>query len=141
METAGTCRSESVYGDMRVSRASAREQKCAGTQNFADALTKSLPKPAFHKHREAGRGRERQREAERDKERQRGPAVPRRETERERVEEERPTDTNTLARTHAQVRTHAPCTQARAQARPTPPSMRAGTRAWACTRATILASL
>ena len=42
------------------------------------------------------------------------------ETERERVEEERPTDTNTLARTHAQARTHAPCTQARAQARPTP---------------------
>ena len=67
--------------------------------------------------------------------------VPQRETERERVEEERPTDINTLARTHAQVRTHAPCTQARAQARPTPPSMRAGTRAWACTRATILASL
>ena len=26
--------------------------KCAGTQNVADALTKSLPKPAFHKHRE-----------------------------------------------------------------------------------------
>ena len=64
-----------------------------------------------------------------------GPA----ERERERVDEERPTDTNTLARTHAraqtptrsarrlarshartQVRTHDPCTQARAQARPTP---------------------
>ena len=26
--------------------------KCAGTQNVADALTKSLPKPVFHKHRE-----------------------------------------------------------------------------------------
>ena len=26
--------------------------KCAGTHNVADALTKSLPKPAFHKHRE-----------------------------------------------------------------------------------------
>ena len=26
--------------------------KCAGTQNVADALTKSLPRPAFHKHRE-----------------------------------------------------------------------------------------
>jgi hypothetical protein len=26
--------------------------KCAGTQDVADALTKSLPKPAFHKHRE-----------------------------------------------------------------------------------------
>jgi hypothetical protein len=26
--------------------------KCAGTQNVADALSKSLPKPAFHKHRE-----------------------------------------------------------------------------------------
>jgi hypothetical protein len=25
--------------------------KCAGTQNVADALTKSLPKPAFQKHR------------------------------------------------------------------------------------------
>ena len=25
--------------------------KCAGTQNVAHALTKSLPKPAFHKHR------------------------------------------------------------------------------------------
>ena len=25
--------------------------KCAGTQNVADALTKSLPRPAFHKHR------------------------------------------------------------------------------------------
>eukprot|EP00961_Rhodomonas_salina_P096952 1304279-Rhodomonas_salina.1 len=27
-------------------------QKCAGTQNVADALTKSLPAPAFEKHRE-----------------------------------------------------------------------------------------
>ena len=27
--------------------------KCAGMQNVADMLTKSLPKPAFHKHREA----------------------------------------------------------------------------------------
>ena len=26
--------------------------KCAGMQCVADALTKSLPKPAFHKHRE-----------------------------------------------------------------------------------------
>ena len=26
--------------------------KCAGTQKVPDALTKSLPKPAFHKHRE-----------------------------------------------------------------------------------------
>ena len=26
--------------------------KCTGTQNVADALTKSLPKPAFHKYRE-----------------------------------------------------------------------------------------
>ena len=26
--------------------------KCAGTQNVADVRTKSLPKPAFHKHRE-----------------------------------------------------------------------------------------
>ena len=26
--------------------------KCAGTQNVADALTKSLPRPAFQKHRE-----------------------------------------------------------------------------------------
>jgi hypothetical protein len=26
--------------------------KCAGTQNVADALTESLPRPAFHKHRE-----------------------------------------------------------------------------------------
>ena len=30
--------------------------KCAGPQNVADALTKSLPKPAFHKHREFLRG-------------------------------------------------------------------------------------
>jgi hypothetical protein len=30
--------------------------KCAGTQNVADALTKSLPKPAFHKHREFMQG-------------------------------------------------------------------------------------
>ena len=30
--------------------------KCAGTQNVADALTKSLPKPAFHKHRESLHG-------------------------------------------------------------------------------------
>jgi len=27
-------------------------QKCAGTQNVADALTKSLPGPSFTKHRE-----------------------------------------------------------------------------------------
>ena len=26
-------------------------QKCAGTHNVADALTKSLPAPTFHKHR------------------------------------------------------------------------------------------
>jgi len=26
--------------------------KCAGTQDVADALTKRLPKPAFHEHRE-----------------------------------------------------------------------------------------
>ena len=26
--------------------------KCEGMQNVADALTKSLPKPAFHKHRD-----------------------------------------------------------------------------------------
>jgi hypothetical protein len=26
--------------------------KCAGTQNVADALTKSLSRPAVHKHRE-----------------------------------------------------------------------------------------
>jgi len=26
--------------------------KCAGTQNVSDALTKSLPRPAFEKHRE-----------------------------------------------------------------------------------------
>jgi len=30
--------------------------KCAGTQNVADALTKSLPRPAFHKHREFLKG-------------------------------------------------------------------------------------
>jgi hypothetical protein len=32
--------------------------KCAGPQNVSDALTKSLPRPAFEKHREfmAGRG-------------------------------------------------------------------------------------
>ena len=30
--------------------------KCAGTQNVADALTKSLPQPAFHKHREFLKG-------------------------------------------------------------------------------------
>eukprot|EP00961_Rhodomonas_salina_P257439 3479311-Rhodomonas_salina.1 len=27
-------------------------RKCAGTQNVADALTKSLPAPSFTKHRE-----------------------------------------------------------------------------------------
>ncbi len=26
--------------------------KCVGTQNVSDALTKSLPRPAFEKHRE-----------------------------------------------------------------------------------------
>ena len=31
---------------------SAKLIKCAGTQNVADALAKSLPRPAFHKHRE-----------------------------------------------------------------------------------------
>jgi hypothetical protein len=30
--------------------------KCAGTQNVADAPTKSLPRPAFHKHREFLKG-------------------------------------------------------------------------------------
>jgi hypothetical protein len=30
--------------------------KCAGTQNVADTLTKSLPRPAFHKHREFLKG-------------------------------------------------------------------------------------
>ena len=30
--------------------------KCAGTQNVADALTKSLPRPTFHKHREFLKG-------------------------------------------------------------------------------------
>jgi hypothetical protein len=30
--------------------------KCAGTQNFSDALTKSLARPAFEKHREHMRG-------------------------------------------------------------------------------------
>jgi hypothetical protein len=30
--------------------------KCAGTQNVADALAKSLPRPAFHKHREFLKG-------------------------------------------------------------------------------------
>jgi hypothetical protein len=30
--------------------------KCACTQNVADALTKSLPRPAFHKHREFLKG-------------------------------------------------------------------------------------
>jgi ABC-type branched-subunit amino acid transport system ATPase component len=30
--------------------------KCAGTQNVADALTKSLPRSAFHKHREFLKG-------------------------------------------------------------------------------------
>jgi hypothetical protein len=30
--------------------------KYAGTQNVADALTKSLPRPAFHKHREFLKG-------------------------------------------------------------------------------------
>ena len=30
--------------------------KCAGTQNVADALTKSLPRPAFHKYREFLKG-------------------------------------------------------------------------------------
>ena len=30
--------------------------KCAGTQNVADALTKNLPRPAFHKHREFLKG-------------------------------------------------------------------------------------
>jgi hypothetical protein len=30
--------------------------KCADTQNVADALTKSLPRPAFHKHREFLKG-------------------------------------------------------------------------------------
>jgi hypothetical protein len=30
--------------------------KCAGTQNVADALTKSLSRPAFHKHREFLKG-------------------------------------------------------------------------------------
>ena len=30
--------------------------KCAGPKNVADALTKSLPKPAFHKHREFMQG-------------------------------------------------------------------------------------
>jgi hypothetical protein len=35
---------------------SAKLIKCAGTQNVADALTKSLPRPAFHKHREFLKG-------------------------------------------------------------------------------------
>jgi hypothetical protein len=30
--------------------------KCAGTQNVADALTKSFPRPAFHKHPEFLKG-------------------------------------------------------------------------------------
>jgi hypothetical protein len=30
--------------------------KCAGTQNVADALTKSLSRPAFHTHREFVKG-------------------------------------------------------------------------------------
>ena len=30
--------------------------KCAATQNIADALTKSLPQPVFHKHREVLNG-------------------------------------------------------------------------------------
>jgi hypothetical protein len=30
--------------------------KCAGTQNVADALTKSLPRPDLHKHREFLKG-------------------------------------------------------------------------------------
>ena len=30
--------------------------KCAGTQNVADALTKSLPRPTFQKHREFLKG-------------------------------------------------------------------------------------
>ena len=30
--------------------------KCAGTQTVADALTKSLPRPALHKHREFLKG-------------------------------------------------------------------------------------
>ena len=30
--------------------------KCAGTLNIADALTKSLPKPVFHKHRKFMQG-------------------------------------------------------------------------------------
>ena len=30
--------------------------KCAGTQNVSDALTKSLARPAFEKHREHMRG-------------------------------------------------------------------------------------
>ena len=80
------------------------------------------------------------------------PSLPgsRRERQRERVEEERPTDTNTLARTHAQVRTqacrthaqvrtHAPCTQARAQDRPPQHARRhAG---MGCTRTNAPASL
>ena len=98
------------------------------------------------RQRETGRGRGGQREAEGHKleKRQRGTqrdtdkgrgqwsvvsqskfhefmqfgrtSAPQKETER--VKEERSTDTNTLARTHAQVRTHAPCSQARAQERP-----------------------
>jgi hypothetical protein len=35
---------------------SVKVMKCASTQNVADALTKSLPRPAFHKHREFQKG-------------------------------------------------------------------------------------
>ena len=43
------------FRDM-VRDGSVRRIKCAGTQNVADALTKSLPRPAFHKHREFLKG-------------------------------------------------------------------------------------
>jgi hypothetical protein len=36
---------------------SVKLNKCAGTQNVANALTKSLPRHAFHKHREFLKGK------------------------------------------------------------------------------------
>jgi hypothetical protein len=43
----------SATPSLKGARAAARD---AGTQNVADSLTKSLPRPAFHKHREFLKG-------------------------------------------------------------------------------------
>ena len=58
-----TNRERSCHVDVRVHflrdmvrNGSVKLIKCASTQNVADALTKSLPRPVFHKHREFLKG-------------------------------------------------------------------------------------